>query len=380
MNPRNSAAGTIRQLDPKLTAERPLSTLVLRHRRHRGDHVREPLGGPDLAARAPLPGQRRRSSCSTARTTSSAQCKAWEERRAGLSFEIDGVVVKVNDVELQRRLGGVGREPRWAIAWKFPPTTKTTTCSRASSGTSASSATCTRSPCSSRWASAASRSSSRRSTTRRTSRARTCAPATRSSCCAPATSSRRCSRPRRTPSSAPTARPRPSRPSAARPATRRRSSRRTPSSRKCPNRAGCPGQQWQLLKHFASRGAMDIEGLGEEQVSQLMEAGLVQARRRLLPADRRAAHGARGLRRDQRATASSRRSPPPSSAPFGRVLFAHRHRGGRLRHRAQPRPALPLDRRAAGRHAGADRRGPGRRPEDGRERSTRSSPTSRCGR
>jgi len=45
---------------------------------------------------------------------------------------------------------------------------------------------------------------------------------------------------------------------------------------KCPNRAGCPGQQFQLLKHFASRGAMDIEGLGEERVYQLMQAGLVK--------------------------------------------------------------------------------------------------------
>src|SRR5204862_281770 len=45
---------------------------------------------------------------------------------------------------------------------------------------------------------------------------------------------------------------------------------------KCPNRSGCPGQQFQLLKHFASRGAMDIEGLGEERVLQLLNAGLIR--------------------------------------------------------------------------------------------------------
>ena len=56
-----------------------------------------------------------------------AQCLAWQERRGSLDFEIDGVVVKVDDLELQRRLGVVGRDPRWAIAWKFPPTTKVTT-------------------------------------------------------------------------------------------------------------------------------------------------------------------------------------------------------------------------------------------------------------
>ena len=59
-----------------------------------------------------------------------AQCLAWQERRGTLDFEIDGVVVKVDDLELQRRLGVVGRDPRWAIAWKFPPTTKTTTLQR----------------------------------------------------------------------------------------------------------------------------------------------------------------------------------------------------------------------------------------------------------
>ena len=55
-----------------------------------------------------------------------AACRAWEERRESLDYEIDGVVVKVDDLELQRRLGVVGREPRGAIAWKFPPMTATT--------------------------------------------------------------------------------------------------------------------------------------------------------------------------------------------------------------------------------------------------------------
>ena len=58
------------------------------------------------------------------------QCREWEERRASLDFEIDGVVVKVDDYELQRRLGVVGREPRSAIAWKFAPTTAVTTLRR----------------------------------------------------------------------------------------------------------------------------------------------------------------------------------------------------------------------------------------------------------
>ena len=55
-----------------------------------------------------------------------AACRGWEEKREGLDFEIDGVVVKIDDLDLQRRLGVVGREPRGAIAWKFPPMTATT--------------------------------------------------------------------------------------------------------------------------------------------------------------------------------------------------------------------------------------------------------------
>ncbi len=126
MNPRNSAAGTIRQLDPALAAERPLSMWCY------GVGVTEGLRlGSHSEALEWLREHGFRVNGDVRRLDSEdevvAQCLAWQERRGSLDFEIDGVVVKVDDVELQRRLGVVGRDPRWAIAWKFPPTTAVTT-------------------------------------------------------------------------------------------------------------------------------------------------------------------------------------------------------------------------------------------------------------
>jgi DNA ligase (NAD+) len=126
MNPRNSAAGTIRQLDPKLAADRPLSFWA---------YAIGVTDGISFAAhwdalmwlrehRFPVHPDVRKL---TTEDEVVAQCRSWEQRRGSLDFEIDGVVVKVNEVELQRRLGVVGREPRWSIAWKFPPTTAVTT-------------------------------------------------------------------------------------------------------------------------------------------------------------------------------------------------------------------------------------------------------------
>jgi DNA ligase (NAD+) len=125
MNPRNSAAGTIRQLDPKLAAERPLSLwcyaigvtdgLTLSTHWEALEWLR--------AHRFPVHPDVKKLTTEDAVV---AQCRGWEQRRGSLEFEIDGVVVKVNQFELQRRLGIVGRDPRWAIAWKFPPTTAVT--------------------------------------------------------------------------------------------------------------------------------------------------------------------------------------------------------------------------------------------------------------
>jgi DNA ligase (NAD+) len=125
MNPRNSAAGTIRQLDPALAAERPLSMWCY------AIGVTEGLSfSSHWESLEWLKAHGFRVNADIKRFSGEdevvAQCLRWQERRGALDFEIDGVVVKVDDIELQRRLGVVGRDPRWAIAWKFPPTTAVT--------------------------------------------------------------------------------------------------------------------------------------------------------------------------------------------------------------------------------------------------------------
>ena len=124
-NPRNSAAGSIRQLNPALAAERPLSVWCYGIGAVRGldlpTHSAEVKWlaergfkvNPDTDHHADIDSVVER-------------CRWWEERRDQLDYEIDGVVVKIDERALWRELGVVGREPRWAIAWKFAPTTATT--------------------------------------------------------------------------------------------------------------------------------------------------------------------------------------------------------------------------------------------------------------
>ncbi len=124
-NPRNAAAGTIRQLDPKIAASRPLAMWCYgigtrRGTEHETHHDEiEWLRERGFAVEDEIELHQGIDSVVT-------KCKWWEDRRESLDYEIDGVVVKVNERALWRELGVVGREPRWAIAWKFPPITATT--------------------------------------------------------------------------------------------------------------------------------------------------------------------------------------------------------------------------------------------------------------
>ena len=118
-NPRNAAAGGVRQLDPKMTARRRLSFFayaigamegagmpktqwdVLAHLREDGFDV-----NPNIARTATI-------------EEAIAYCARWEAQRDELDYEIDGVVVKVDELAVQERLGAASRDPRWAVSYKF---------------------------------------------------------------------------------------------------------------------------------------------------------------------------------------------------------------------------------------------------------------------
>ena len=128
-NPRNAAAGSLRQKEAGVTAARPLRFIV------HGWGEASALPGAtqtevmDALGRwgFPQPGLRRR--CDTL-AEALAHYRAIEARRADLPFDIDGVVYKVDRLDWQERLGAVARAPRWALAHKFPPEQATTTLER----------------------------------------------------------------------------------------------------------------------------------------------------------------------------------------------------------------------------------------------------------
>lgn len=124
-NPRNAAAGSLRQLDPRITAERPLDIFFYAVGRIEGRSFEthwetlEALKGWGLRIN---PRNRR---CAHIGEALSYYQELKEEREA-LGYEADGVVLKVDRLDLQRRLGERSRSPRWAVAYKFPPKQETT--------------------------------------------------------------------------------------------------------------------------------------------------------------------------------------------------------------------------------------------------------------
>ncbi len=126
VNPRNSAAGSLRQKDPAITASRNLSFF--------GYQLGEVVGGPeftshvamlDFAASLGFAVDEHVRTFTTIDEVA-AHCLYWQEHRHDLDYEIDGVVIKLDDTAQRERLGVTSRAPRWAIAYKFPPEERTT--------------------------------------------------------------------------------------------------------------------------------------------------------------------------------------------------------------------------------------------------------------
>jgi len=316
-NPRNSAAGSIRQLDPSLAAERPLSTWFYGIGAVRGldlpTHMAEVEWlqdrgfkvNPDTDHHQGVEGVVKR-------------CHWWEGRREELDYEIDGVVVKVDEKALWRELGVVGREPRWAIAWKFPPTTAMTTLKEVVwnvgrtghlvpfamlepvhvGGVTVTTATL----------------HNEEDLARKDVRKGDEVVVMRAGDVIPQVVS-------------------PKLPRKHKAARREKPPKKCPACGTetvkpedsvftiCPNRSGCPGQSFQHVKHFVSKGAMDIEGLGEKQAQTFLEQGVIAdvadiydlTEERLVELDRFGETSARNL------IASIEAS---KQRPFKRVLYA----------------------------------------------------------
>jgi DNA ligase (NAD+) len=125
-NPRNAAAGSLRQKDPNITAQRPLSIWVYGTGHREGlDHLESHWDTLQWLRERGF-----RTNPFAERVESIAdvaeRCRAWELRRAELDYEIDGIVIKVDSYDQQRRLGALHERPRWARAFKWAPLTAVT--------------------------------------------------------------------------------------------------------------------------------------------------------------------------------------------------------------------------------------------------------------
>ncbi|MFC1956121.1 NAD-dependent DNA ligase LigA [Chloroflexota bacterium] len=125
-NPRNAAAGSVRQLDPRITAQRPLDVYIYMLGYAEG----KAIPSTHWEAMEYLKSLGFKINPNNSLLDDIEQVEeyyhVWQEKRKNLPYEADGIVVKVNQLDLQERLGNVGHEPRWAIAYKFPAVQGTT--------------------------------------------------------------------------------------------------------------------------------------------------------------------------------------------------------------------------------------------------------------
>ncbi|HEU5456104.1 MAG TPA: NAD-dependent DNA ligase LigA, partial [Nocardioides sp.] len=120
-NPRNAAAGSLRQKDPRVTATRALGMVCHGIGERKGFEPKAQSHAYDALAAWGLPTSDQVKVLPTLKDVEGFIDNAGERRHSLVPYEIDGVVIKVDDVSLQRRLGSTSRAPRWAIAFKYPP-------------------------------------------------------------------------------------------------------------------------------------------------------------------------------------------------------------------------------------------------------------------
>ncbi|HEY8018943.1 MAG TPA: NAD-dependent DNA ligase LigA [Actinomycetota bacterium] len=271
-NPRNAAAGSLRQKDPKVTASRPLRLWVHSFGFADGVAFDSHLGFLDWAATVGLPvppTTEGRESIDGVK----AFLSSWESNRHSVDWEIDGTVIKVDQTDLQRELGATGHAPRWAIAYKFPPEERTTVLKSIDVHTGRTGkvtpfavldpvfvggVTVT-------YATLHNEQEVHRKDVRKgdhviVRRAGDVIP----EIVGPVLSKRKKSARRwKMPATCT---------SCGTPLVRGEDE----ADYRCPNKRGCPSQGIEWLFHFAGRGAMDIEHLGYMTVMRLLEAGLIE--------------------------------------------------------------------------------------------------------
>ena len=270
-NPRNAAAGSVRQKDPSVSAGRPLAIFVYQlgwcdgPRPDSHFETLQWLGGMGFIVN---PGMRLHEGL----TAAHERIGWWEHQRERLDYDIDGVVLKLDDTREWDRLGYVGREPRWATAFKFPPQQRTTKLRRIAvnvgrtgvltpfavlepvtvGGATVSMATLHNEG-------DIRRKDIREGDTVIVQRAGEVIPQVVGPVLSLRTGGEReWSMPAACPACGAAA-----------------AKEEAEAATYCTN-ASCPAQQIRLIEHFASRGAMDIEGLGERMAAALFEGGLAR--------------------------------------------------------------------------------------------------------